>query len=123
MRSAITTFVSDQPRPRSHSSVSNISSVETSRCEISMLSPTKFAQTTRFVITSPRSFSAMRPRFQKRPLRSGIAATEWLPEVTHMMRPSRPSMRASLQRMTTGARSGRSFQTSRSKMKVSVPQS
>ena len=124
MRSTITT----SPSGNLSVSVSHASSAVsvctgTSRCDISSLPSTMFAQRTSCISASPRLAVGMCARSQNCPCRSGSAATEWLPVVIVITCPCPPCRSAFFSASSTDACSARLRHVVFSKTNVSSPMS
>ena len=116
-------FIANPSEPRSHPSAAYSLGEGTSRCEISIVSFTTFAQRIECISTSPRRAEGRRDIFQKRPSRSGNAATEWLPVVIVNTRPTLPCFKSRFSATRTLGLSPRWVDMPFSKMKVSSPMS
>ena len=92
---------------RSHSSVLKSRFAGTSRWEISIVPQTTFAQRMQCISVSPRFADGTCESFQKRPSRSGNAATEWFPVVIVMTRPFALRFRSAFSTRSTLGRSSR----------------
>ena len=104
-------------------SAATMSAVQTSRCEISSLSSTTFAQTMSCINTSPRDGGGIRDSFQNLPSSSGNAATAWLPVVMVKTRPRARLRSFAFATTSTLGRSSRCVAIPRSITNVSFPTS
>ena len=111
------TVETSQPSARTSAAVG------TSRCESSIVSPVTFAQRTWRMRTSPRASALSAESRQKRPSRSGNAATAWLPVVRVRTRPFARRRSTPFSTMRTLARAESRAPIPRSKTNVSSPTS
>ena len=116
-------FIAKPTEPISHPSAAYSFGDGTSRCDISIVPFTTLAQRMECMSTSPRRADGRRDILQKRPSRSGNAATEWLPVVIVNTRPALPCLRSRFSATRTLGLSPRWVDMPFSKMKVSSPMS